>query len=262
MAPEASGTANGSVSQRVVLITGANSGIGYDLSAALVESPENHVIMGCRNYERGARALQRLQAQPHAGSLSLLEVDITDDQSIGLAVEKLTFEFGVVDVLVNNAGAVMRNFPDRRSEILDTINTNSVGHLVFTEALEPLLQKSSDPRIINVSSGLGSINARLDPNDSTYRIASEAYRMSKAALNMATACMYANYKVWGAKVWAYCPGNGITNLTGAGESRGRSESTGAVSFAASAAGIVDIVQGTKDGDVGRFLQVGGRILDW
>ncbi|TWU71477.1 hypothetical protein ED733_000174 [Metarhizium rileyi] len=217
--------------------------------------------MGCRNYERGARALQQLHLQLHAGSLSLLEVDIIDDQSISLAVDKLTVEVGVVDVLINNAGIVMRNFPDRRSEILDTMNTNSVGHLVFTEALVPLLQRSTDPRIVNVSSVLGSINSRLDPSDPSYRVASEAYRMSKAALNMATACMYANYKVWGAKVWAYCPGYAITSLTGEGD-RGRRESTGAVSSTTSAAGIVDIVEGRHDGDVGRFLQIGGAILPW
>ncbi|EFY92448.1 hypothetical protein J3458_019656 [Metarhizium acridum] len=261
MATKASRAANGTMSQRVILVTGANSGIGYDMTAALVASPENHVIMGCRNYERGTRALQQLHAQPHAGSLSLLEVDITDDQSIGLAVDKLTAEFGVVDVLVNNAGIVMRNFADRRSEILDTLNTNSVGHLVFTEALVPLLRKSTDPRIINVSSALGSINARLDPGDPTYGIASEAYRMSKAALNMATACMYATYKVWGAKVWAYCPGHVITDSTGEGR-RGMRESTGASSSTSSATGIVDIVEGKRDDHVGQFLQTGGRILQW
>ncbi|OWT43009.1 short chain dehydrogenase [Pochonia chlamydosporia 170] len=261
MATDRSGAANGITPQRVILITGANSGIGYDLTAALAASPGNHVIMGCRNYERAARVLQQLHILGHAGTLSLLEVDITDDQSISQAVEKLTADFGVIDVLVNNAGIVMRNFPDRRSEILDTMNTNSVGHLVLTEALAPLLQQSADPRIINVSSGLGSINGRLDPNDPTYGINSDAYRMSKAALNMATACMYANYKVWGAKVWAYCPGYAITNLTGEGD-RGRREETGAVSSSVSAAGIVDIVDGKKDSHVGRFLQVGGRILPW
>ncbi|KAK9440232.1 short chain dehydrogenase [Metarhizium brunneum] len=258
---KASRAANGTVPQRVILVTGANSGIGYDMTAALVASPENHVIMGCRNYERGTRALQQLHAQPHAGSLSLLEVDITDDQSIGLAVDKLAAEYAVVDVLINNAGVVMRNFPDRRSEILDTMNTNSVAHLVFTEALVPLLQKSADPRIINVSSALGSIHARLDPRDPAYGIASEAYRMSKAALNMATACMYATYKVWGAKVWAYCPGHVITNLTGEGD-RGVRAPAGAASSTSSAAGIVDIVQGRRDDDVGQFLQMGGRILQW
>jgi NAD(P)-dependent dehydrogenase (short-subunit alcohol dehydrogenase family) len=217
--------------------------------------------MGCRNYERGARAVQQLHIQSHAGSFSLLELDITDDQSIGLAVDKLTAEHGVVDVLINNAGVVMRNFPDRRSEILDTMNTNSVGHLILTEALVPLLQKSTGARIINVSSGLGSIGGRLDPKDPTYGISSEAYRMSKAALNMATACMHANFQTWGAKVWAYCPGYAITDLTGEGDA-GRKEGNGLVSCGSSAGGIIDIVDGKRDDDVGRFLQFGGRILPW
>lgn len=240
---------------------GANSGIGHDLTAALALSPKNHVIMGCRNYGRGATALQQLHLRIPTGSLSLLELDITDDQSITMAVEKLTVEFGVIDVLVNNAGTVMRNFADRRSEILDTMNTNSVGHLVLTEALVPLLRKSKDPRIINVSSGLGSISGRLDPENPTYGISSEAYRMSKAALNMATACMYSSNKIWGAKVWAYCPGYVITNLTGEGD-RGMTEASGAMSSEASATGIIELIDGKKDHLVGQFLQYGGNTLQW
>jgi NAD(P)-dependent dehydrogenase (short-subunit alcohol dehydrogenase family) len=83
--------------------------------------------------------------------------------------------------------------------------------------------------------------------------------MSKAALNMATACMYASYKAWGAKVWAYCPGYVITDLTGDGE-----KGAGAVNVnpSMSTAGIVEILDGKRDDVVGTFLQVGGRILQW
>lgn len=217
--------------------------------------------MGCRSLAKGAKALEELQARKPAGSLSLLELDVTNDSTITAAAEKTTADFGVLDALVNNAGVMIRDAKDRRSEMLDTLNTNTVGPFVLTEALLPLLRKSKDPRIINVSSGLGSITDRVDSSHAFYGFPGEAYRISKAALNMATACMHAAYTPWGAKVWSYCPGYVVTNLTGEEDRQGRRD-RGAESSETSAVGILEILDGKRDGEVGSFLQRRGLQFPW
>ncbi|KYK61470.1 hypothetical protein DCS_02612 [Drechmeria coniospora] len=248
--------------KKIILITGANSGIGYDATYTIADaSPDNHVVMACRSLDKGTKALEELQARKPAGSISLIQLDVTDDNSIKAAAEKLTADFGVLDVLINNAGIYLSNPKDRRSEIFDTINTNTAGPLILTESLVPLLRKSADARVVNVSSGLGSISLRLDDSTPYYAIPAEAYRMSKAALNMASACMYANYRPWGAKVWAYCPGYVVTNLTGEGD-RERRKEEGAEDSQTSADGLLEIINGKRDGEVGLFLQRRGERFDW
>ncbi|GKT55265.1 short-chain dehydrogenase [Colletotrichum tofieldiae] len=248
--------------KKIILVTGANQGIGYDTSVALASaSPENHVIVGARSQERGAKAVEDLRARNPAGTVSLLQLDITSDDSIKAAVENITAEFGVLDVLVNNAGMIVMQPKDRRSELLDTFNTNVASTLILTEALIPLLQKSKDPRIINVSSGLGSISERTTPGSPFYEVRGEAYRISKAALNMATAHMAFDYKSWNAKVWAYCPGYVVTNLTGEGDRQNRIAS-GADSSETSAQGILEIVEGKRDSEAGKFVARFGKQYNW
>ncbi|KAK1976400.1 short chain dehydrogenase [Colletotrichum cereale] len=248
--------------KKIILVTGANQGIGYDTSVALASaSPDNHVIIGSRSQERGTKAVEDLRARNPAGTVSLLQLDITSDDSITAAVESLTAEFGVLDVLVNNAGIVVTQPKDRRSELLETFNTNAAGTLILTEALVPLLKKSKDPRIINVSSGLGSISDRSNPGSSHYEVGAEAYRLSKAALNMATAHMAYAFKSWGAKVWSYCPGYVVTNLTGENDRQNRVD-RGADSSETSAQGILEIVEGKRDGEVGKFIARFGGRFDW
>ncbi|KZL85173.1 short chain dehydrogenase [Colletotrichum incanum] len=248
--------------KKIILVTGANQGIGYDTSVALASaSPQNHVIIGARSQERGAKAVEELRARNPAGTVSLLQLDITSDDSIKAAVEKITAEFGLLDVLVNNAGMIIMQPKDRRSELLETFNTNVASTLILTEALVPLLQKSKNPRIINVSSGLGSISERTTPGSPFYEVPSEAYRISKAALNMATAHMVFDYKSWNAKVWAYCPGYVVTNFTGENDRQNRIAS-GADSSETSAQGILEIVEGARDSEVGKFVARFGKQYNW
>ncbi|KAJ0426767.1 hypothetical protein BJY00DRAFT_270969 [Aspergillus carlsbadensis] len=248
--------------RKIILVTGGNAGIGFETCYTLAAaSATNHVIIASRSRAKGERALAELQARNPAGTLSLLELDITSDTSITSAVETITNDHGVLDVLVNNAGIALTSSKEYRGSILETINTNAVSALVLTEALLPLLKKSSDPRIINVTSGLGSIADRSDPASDSYGLPFEAYRMSKAALNMATACMHANYQSFAAKVWAYCPGLVATNLIGEAE-RARREAMGVDSGEASARGILEIVQGERDHEAGLFVKRDGGRWEW
>ncbi|KAG4441126.1 hypothetical protein IFR05_003416 [Cadophora sp. M221] len=162
-------------SKRIILVTGANTGIGFDTTYALANSdPNNHIILGAR-------------------TISVLELDITKDDSIKAAVAKIAAEFGVLDVLINNAGVIPQGI-DRRAAYITTLHTNSISPLLLTDALVPLLRKSTEPRIVNVSSCLGSVSERPKPDFEFYGVTEEGYRMSKAALNMATVCMSVNYK--------------------------------------------------------------------
>lgn len=218
--------------------------------------------MGCRNITKGTKALEEIQARQPAGTLSVLELDVSNDESIAAAVEKISADHGgVLDVLVNNAGIVLTQAQDRRAQLLETINTNAVGALLLAEALMPLLKKSKDPRIINVSSTMGSIAQRLDPGKIGYQFPAEGYRMSKAAMNMATACLHVNHKDGGVKVWSFCPGYVVTNLTGE-EDVARRMQTGAESAETSAVGITEIVEGKRDAEVGTFIGRRGARYEW
>lgn len=253
------------------ILSGANSGIGFDTSHALAAaSADHHVIMGCRSVDKGEVALRQLQARISnggGGTLSLLQLDITSDESIAAAAASIEASHGRLDWLVNNAGITVRNAPSRRAELLDTYNTNTAGPLILTEALLPLLRRSSDPRVVNVSSNLGSVAARFDETSSYYRQPWEAYRMSKAALNMATGCLLAAHggsgsgSEGGVRFWAYCPGYVVTNLTGEEDRQGRID-RGADSSETSAQGILEILQGERDAEMRLFIQRWGKHGAW
>lgn len=242
---------------------GANSGIGYDTSYALAKtSPGNHVIMGARSSVKGLAALAEIQARKPAGTLSFLELDITSDESIQAAAQKVTSDYGVLDVLVNNAGISGKDEVSREN-FHTVFDTNVIGTMLLSQALEPLLRKSLHPRIINVSSILGSISLRNDHLSAYTQVTGEMYRVSKAALNMVTGIQAYQYKKWEqpAKVWSFCPGFVVTNLTGE-EDRQNRINQGAEPSETSAQGIAEIVSGDRDAEVNQFLAKRGEVLPW
>ncbi|KAF4994721.1 hypothetical protein FDECE_13028 [Fusarium decemcellulare] len=247
---------------------GANSGIGYETVFCLADAVvSNHVIMASRSVSRGTAALAKLKARKPAGTLSLIELDLTSDVSITAAARLLTGKFGKLDVLVNNAGICEsyslsetgRSTLDRET-LRQVFETNTFGTMLLTQALEPLLRNSSDARIINVSSGLGSVALRANQADSSAEYLYDAYRMSKAALNMMSLSYSWHYRDW-AKVWAYCPGFVVTNLTGEGDRELRM-SAGAESGELAARGILDLVVGKRDQETGCFVRSDGKAWPW
>lgn len=197
--------------------------------------------------------------------MSFLQLDITSDSSIAEAAKKIEADFGVIDVLVNNAGFT-REFSltgpnkETRENFHQIFDTNVFGHALLTMALEPLLKKSKDPRIINVTSSLGSLAYREDHSRMDSVVTHDAYRMSKAALDMLSLSQRWYYREW-AKVWAYCPGWVVTNLTGEDDRENRAKA-GAESSETSAQGILDIVEGKRDEETGSLVTRFGKVHPW
>ncbi|KAH6949732.1 hypothetical protein BKA56DRAFT_506683, partial [Ilyonectria sp. MPI-CAGE-AT-0026] len=212
---------------------------------------------------KGLKALAEIQARKPNGTLSFLELDITSDESIEAAAQKLTSEFGALDVLVNNAGIYGTEGPISRENFHAVFDTNVFGTMLLTQALTPLLQKSVDPRIINISSSPGSITLRNDHSSYYTQVTGETYRISKAALNMLTGILSYQYKDWEhpAKVWAFCPGYVVTNLTGE-ENRQNRIDRGAETSETSAQGVVEIVRGERDGELNQFFTKRGEVYPW
>ena len=253
--------------RRIMLVTGANTGIGYDTALFLARADSrNHVIVSARNEQRGLDAVKKLQAMNLKGTLSFQKLDVASDESIFTTVKEIEANFDKLDVLVNNAGIFVTG-PTTRDVMRESFEINVYGPVILTDALAPLLEKSNDPRIINVSSGLGSIGARLDSTDAYYHHPGDAYRMSKAALNMASANQKYNYREKSFKVWSYCPGFVITDIVLGDAARGedsrqKRREAGAESSETSAQGILDIVEGKRDAEMDLFVQRYGKTWPW
>ncbi|KAH8600220.1 short-chain dehydrogenase [Bisporella sp. PMI_857] len=214
--------------------------------------------MGARNQAKGEKALKELQARKPQGTLSLVSLDVSKDDSIETAVAKIKADFGHLDVLVNNAGIVTPD-PTTRESLRTAFDTNVFGVLLLTDAVTPLLKASKSPKIINVSSELGSIALRLDPTNPSHKIPGEVYRLTKAALNMLTACQHVTIQEFNGTAWAFCPGYVVTDLVGDREER---KKRGAESSETSAQGILEIVEGKRDAEVGKFVTKYNKQFPW
>jgi NAD(P)-dependent dehydrogenase (short-subunit alcohol dehydrogenase family) len=164
-----------------VLITGANRGIGLALTEALLQDTYA-VIAGCRHPE-AAEDLHRLAAS-QTRRMEIVLLDVNSDELVSAAVASIGKMTNRLDVIVNNAGLMpeegnesIANLP--LAHLRSAFETNVIGCARVIQAFLPLLRGSTRPRILNVSSGLGSISCR---DDASYY----AYATSKAALNMLT----------------------------------------------------------------------------
>ena len=244
---------------RTVLVTGGNNGIGLAACMLFASQPNYHCIMASRSLEKGQKALESIQSSDSSSAISLVQLDITSNNSIAKAVEEVKAKHGHLDVLVNNAGVCPMEFS--RSVLRDCLETNAISPALTTQAFAPLLLQSSTPRVIYVSSALGSIQMRCDPKSIAYNEAYKVYRTSKAALNMLAACDAWEYKDK-MKVFAFCPGYVITDLAGQREEK---EKAGiAKSPEGSARGLLAIAEGKRDEENGLFLhdEKAGELYPW
>lgn len=186
------------------LITGATRGIGREVARRLVEAGQT-VYLGARDLRVGAEVATAVGATP-------IQLDATDTNSIGAAVERLRTEVGALDVLVNNAGIAgeQRRPGEATLDDLRTVfETNVFGAAAVLDAFTPLLEASASPVVVNVSSAVGSLALNTAPNS---RWTMLAYPMSKAALNMLTIQYARAFPRW--RVNSATPGLTATEFTG------------------------------------------------
>jgi NAD(P)-dependent dehydrogenase (short-subunit alcohol dehydrogenase family) len=174
------------VEGKIALITGANKGIGLEIARQLGTQGIT-VLLGVRDEKRGHEAAETLQAE-HIDA-HVVQLDVTNQNTIDTAATYIDSEFGKLDILVNNAGIAIDTVPPSQLDIEDlrrTYDTNVFGVFAVTKAMLPLLRKSDAGRIVNMSSGLGSLAQNSDPNYEYAQIKILAYNSSKTALNAMT----------------------------------------------------------------------------
>jgi NAD(P)-dependent dehydrogenase (short-subunit alcohol dehydrogenase family) len=206
---------------RIAFVTGANQGIGLQIATDLAANGLT-VLLASRNLDRGKAAAQTI-----IGDVYPIQLDVTDEASIRAAVAQVEQQFGCLDILVNNAaisrangpeGETMQDYIERSRATLISVDevrtiweTNVFGVLAVTQAFVPLLRKSQAARVVNVSSGLGSLTINSTPNPHR-TIFNPGYGASKTALNAITLAFAIDLEQEGIKVNAVTPGFTSTAL--------------------------------------------------
>ena len=236
---------------KVVLITGANKGIGFQVARELGQAGFT-VLLGARDAARGEEAAAKLRAE--GAEVRFVAADLNNADASATALAKtIGEEFGHLDVLVNNAAIYLApqevHASDTGVETLKrTFDVNFFGTVAFTQPLLPLLRAAESAQIINVSSSLGSLTINGDSNSPYYHAKALAYNASKAALNMFTVDLAYDLRETRVKVNSVCPGYTATDLT---------NHTGHQTIEEGAIAIVRLARKTEEVPNGGFLHKDG-----
>src|SRR3954453_9674746 len=196
------------------LITGATRGLGAETVRRLAALGWT-VWLGARDVPAGEEVAARLREERPDSDVRVVELDVTDDGSVAAAYDVVAASGTGLDVLVNNAGVSgTRAQPaeTRPTDFVPVFGVNLLGPVRVTNAFLPLLQRSGSPRLVMVSSGMGSFGITLDRARLESTLWGIVYPSSKAALNMVTT-MYAK-SLPDVRVTAVDPGYTATNLNG------------------------------------------------
>ncbi|GIH51159.1 SDR family oxidoreductase [Microbispora rosea] len=200
--------------QTIALVTGANKGIGYEIAVGLGALGWS-VGVGARGDEPRESAVEKLRA---AGVDAFgVPLDVTDDASVAAAARLIEERAGRLDVLVNNAG-ITGGMPQTPTTVdpatmRAAVETNVIGVIRVTNAMLPLLRRSASPRIVNMSSTVGSLTRQTTPGAETGPI-SAAYAPSKTFLNAVTVQYAKELSGTNILINAGCPGFCATDLNG------------------------------------------------
>jgi NAD(P)-dependent dehydrogenase (short-subunit alcohol dehydrogenase family) len=231
----------------VALVTGANKGIGKEIARQLADAGLT-VYAGSRDAARGERAVAEI-----GGDVRLIVLDVTDAASIAAAARQV----GALDILINNAGisgdATTADQEDPAT-FRRIYETNVFGVAAVTNAFLPALRRSAHPRIVNISSGTGSLTWATGPQF-PHRGSYAAYRSSKAALNALTIFYAHALAEDGIKVNALAPGLRRTDLNATATASGGDP-------AEAAAGAVQLALLPDDGPTGEFFSWDGTPVPW
>lgn len=246
---------------RIALITGANKGVGKQVARELAANGLT-VIIGSRDLARG----QEVAAEIGDGSTAL-QLDVTDDLSIASAATSIREHFGRLDILVNNAGishtqedftmddyaAMSHASTASIDEVRAIWDVNVFGTLAVYQAMLPLLRESSDARIINVSSGLGSLSETADPNYPYRGTYGPGYPASKTALNAMSMAMMIELEGTDIKVNVVSPAFTATALN---------NFQGTESVEDGSREVVRVASLGVNGPTGTFTLWNGEVIPW
>lgn len=209
------------------LITGANKGIGLETARQLIEK-DFYVYIGSRSVEKGREAAENLKKEGYA-NVEAIQLDVTDDQSVRLARIGIGERTNRLDVLINNAGISGVKIDENGHYIPETWTATSAGIATFREVYETnvygavrvtqtfldLMQNATSPRIVMVSSSVGSFTLQNDPKWPAYEFGKYAvYGSSKSALNMYTVHLAYELKDTAFRINMVDPGYTKTDFTG------------------------------------------------
>lgn len=232
----------------IALVTGANKGLGRETARRLAESGWE-VFLAARDTARGTKAVAELAAQ--GLRVRLLALDVTSQDSVDAAAATVRAIAGRLDVLINNAaiaGPSMDPGRTRAEDLREIFETNVFGPVRVLNAFLPLLRASGQPRVVMVSSGMGSIATLTDQRWKDLVRPTLGYPTTKAALNMLTTVYAAALP--DIRVNAVDPGYTATDLNG---------HSGFQNVGEGAAVIVDLAGIGPDGPTGRFFDRNGAV---
>lgn len=237
--------------KKIALITGANKGIGYEVARQLANSG-CLVLLGARNRTLGEQAAAKLAAENL--DVRYMSIDLDDSDAIAPAARSIDADFGGLDILVNNAGIAVQGDGPPSTSSLEAIErdyrVNFIGTVAVTQAMLPLLRKAPAARIVNVSSGLGSLTKTGDPAFQFVAYKYLGYAASKAALNMLTVQLAYELRYTAIKVNSADPGYTATDLN---------EHRGTQTVAEGAVEIVRLALLPDDGPTGAFSNKNGKV---
>ncbi|MEB7769017.1 SDR family NAD(P)-dependent oxidoreductase [Mammaliicoccus sciuri] len=230
---------------RNVLITGGNKGLGFE-TARVLKNQGYKVYIGSRDESRGKKAAEDI-------GVDYVQLDVTDDQSVKSAAETILDQEGHLDILINNAG-ISGGFTKVRDikpkDMEKVYQTNVFGIVRVTNQFIPLLEKSEQPVIVNVSSGLGSFGMVTNKETMESKVNSLAYCSSKSAVTMLTV-QYAK-GLPHIQINAADPGSTNTDLVGDASNQSKLVSEGAKA-------IIELATIDQNGPTGTFIDSNGTM---
>ena len=230
---------------KTALITGANKSIGFETARQLLQQGY-YVYVGSRDIKKGEEAVSQLKLEG-LNNVAPIEIDVDNIESIQAAGTLLSKKINVLDVLINNAGISGAMHAALETDInvfRQVFETNFFGVITVTQTFIDLLKQSPAPRIVNVTSGLGSLTLHSDPSWKYYGVKPAGYVSSKAALNAYTILLANNLLNTPFKVNAVDPGYTATDFN---------HHSGPGTIPDAAARVVKAATLAPDGPTGQFF---------